>query len=260
MKIFTLFILTLLFVANTNGQETPEKWRRIFESKNAKGTFVLYNFNTKNIKYYNRVRADSSYLPASTFKVLNSLIALESKVIKDENEFIKWDGIDKGWSKWNKDQNMKSAIALSCVWFYQELARKIGQARMQNWITKIKYGNRQMGGKIDNFWLSGNLRISANEQVRFLEQFVNGTLPFQRKDIETVKRIMITDSTDTYIIHSKTGWSKQGNKQIGWFIGYVEKENNKWIFAMNIDIVNKSDLKLRKEITYDILKCEKIIN
>lgn len=259
MKTIFIFIQALLFVACSFTRETPKEWQTIFENNNANGTFVLYNLDTQEYKYYNSLRSDSAFIPASTFKILNSLIALETNVIKDENEIIKWDGIDRGWDKWNRDQNMKSAIAVSCVWFYQELARRIGKNRMQNWLNKVKYGNRQMGGKIDNFWLQGNLRISANEQVKFLEKLVNNNLPFKKKNMETVKRIMITDSTDNYIVHSKSGWETKTNPQIGWLVGYVEKGNSKWIFAMNMDIVKKSDLELRKKITYDILRDEKII-
>ena len=183
------------------------------------------------------------------------MIALQTSAIKSVNDTIKWDGIDKGWKLWNKDQTMKTAMPISCVWFYQELARRIGKKQMQNWVDKVNYGNRNIGEKIDNFWLEGDLRISAKEQILFIEKLINNELQFDKKIQETVKEIMVTDSTEAYTIHSKTGWTNQ----IGWNVGYVETKKNKWIFAMNMDIIKEEDAKYRKKITYEILKIEQII-
>lgn len=235
------------------------KWNNVFAKENATGTFVLYNQNTKQYFYHNESRANTRYLPASTFKVLNSLIALETNVIQNENEIIKWDGIDRGWSKWDQDHSMKSAISVSCIWFYQELARRIGTKRMQKWMNKIGYGNKLMGSEVDDFWLNGDLKISAIEQINFLNSLIKNKLPFQDKNQEIVKRIMITDSTENYIIHSKSGWGTKPKPQIGWLIGYVEKKDENWIFALNIDINKKEDRKLRKQLVYKILKLENII-
>jgi len=239
--------------------ETDEEWKKIFTKNNVKGSFVLYNLNSKAFNYYNELRSDSAYIPASTFKILNSLIALETKVISSENEVIKWDGIDKGWSKWNHAQSMKSAIVISCVWFYQELARRIGKPEMDKWIHKVGYGNELMGANIDNFWLEGDLKISAKEQISFLERLINNDLPFKQENQEIVKKIMITDSAEHYIIHSKTGLGGRGNHQIAWLVGYIEKAEGIWIFAMNMDILKNEDAKLRKEITYEILRKEGLI-
>ncbi len=259
-KYLLLVIIISSFFPDLIAQEKESNWGKIFSENNISGTFVLYNQESDNYKFYNKNRADSSFIPASTFKILNSLIALETGVMIDEYETIKWDGKDWGWSEWNKDQNMKSAISISCVWFYQNLARRIGKERMQTWIDSVGYGNSQMGAQIDNFWLEGDLRISANKQIELLKKLINNELPFQKNHQKIVKNIMITDSTNKYIIHSKTGWGLRVKPQIGWYIGYVEKNKNKWIFALNIDIINKSDSKLRKSITYEILKSEGIID
>lgn len=260
MRILILILLSI-FILNSchHSTDTGREWKKIFTKNGVNGSFVLYDLNSKEFKYYNKLRADSAYTPASTFKILNSLIALETKVISNENEVIKWDGTDRGWSKWNQDQSMKSAIAVSCVWFYQELAGRIGKTEMKKWIHKIGYGNELMGANIDNFWFEGDLKISAKEQVAFLEGLINNNLPFKQKNQETVKKIMITDSTEHYIIHSKTGLGGRRNPQIGWLIGYIEKAKRIWIFAMNMDILKNKDAKLRKKITYEVLKKEGLI-
>jgi len=259
-SISILLIVLSLLKLNAQDKKLSEKWGMIFEKYNIKGTFVLYNLSTGDTQFFNKERSDSAYLPASTFKILNSLIALETKSVKSINETIKWDSIDKGWNEWNKDQTMKTAIPLSCVWFYQELARRIGMENMQKWIDTVGYGNNKMGGKIDNFWLEGDLRISAKEQVKFIERLIINDLPFDTLLQETVKSIIITDSTNNYVMHSKTGWAMRIANQIGWFVGYIETNKGTWIFAMNIDINANSEAKYRQQITYEILKAEGIID
>lgn len=251
----TTIVLTILISTSCSQDEQNEEWRKIFNKHNIKGTFVLKNISNNKLKIYNIKRSDSAYLPASTFKIINSMIAIQTSAIESVDDTIKWDGIDKGWEPWNKDQVMKTAMPISCVWFYQELARRIGEKQMQYWINKANYGNRNIGKEIDNFWLEGDLRITAKEQILFIEKLVNNELPFDKQNQETVKEIMVTDSTETYIIHSKTGWTNQ----IGWNVGYIETKDNKWIFAMNQDIIEKQDAKCREKITYEILKSEKII-
>ncbi len=115
------------------------------------------------------------------------MIALQVLSVTDVNDTIQWDGIDRGYESWNKDQTMKSALPISCVWFYQELARRTGQKEMQKWLTKSNYGNKKIGSKIDKFWLDGTLAISANEQIVFLEKLINNKLPFDKNIQESVK-------------------------------------------------------------------------
>lgn len=258
-SVLVLLIILSVFKLNAQNKNSSKKWREIFEKYGINGTFVLYNYSTGDTFFFNKERSESAYLPASTFKILNSLIALETKSIKNINDTIKWDGIDKGWSEWNKDQIMKTAMPLSCIWFYQELARRIGEKNMQKWIDNVGYGNNKTGSQIDNFWLEGDLKISAKEQVKFIERLINDDLPFDTLLQETVKSLIITDSTDNYTLHSKTGWAMRIPNQIGWYVGYIETKKGTWIFALNMDINDNSDAKYRQQITYEILKEERII-
>ena len=253
-KVFA-FILAVVVLTQCGHHVENEKWKKIFEKYDAKGTFVLKNLSDNRMTVYNEKRSDSLYLPASTFKVLNSMIALQTSAIGSVDDTIKWDGEDKGWALWNRDHTMRSAMPVSCVWFYQDLAKRIGKEKMQLWINKVNYGNRNIEKKIDDFWLKGDLRITAKEQVAFIEKLIYNQLPFDDQIQEIVKEIMITDSTDTYTIHSKTGWAKK----IGWNVGYVQSKNNQWIFGMNMDLDDIKNAKFRKIITYEILRLEKII-
>jgi len=257
-NVFAILLLSIILSCNsqTNNLQSAKE---LFVKNKLNGTFVLYDLSSEKIKIYNEARGDSAFIPASTFKILNSLIALENNVIANENEIIKWDGKDKGWEKWNKDQNMQTAISFSCIWFYQELASRIGKERMQQGISTSSYGNEKMGAKIDNFWLKGDLRISAKEQVNFIEKLIKNQLPFTKENQAIVKRIIITDTISNCIIHSKTGWGNKVNPKIAWLVGYAEKGNKKFIFALNFEVKNKADLSHRKKILYSVLRNEGII-
>ena len=154
---------------------------------------------------HNPTRADQEFLPASTFKIPNSLIALETGVIADEREVLKWDGQKRSVPEWNKDHDMRSAIAVSAVWFYQELARRVGAKRMQEWIDRIGYGNRDLSGGIDQFWLTGGLRITARQQIEFLRRLYADELPFSARTRRIVKDILVLERTAEYVLRGKTG-------------------------------------------------------
>jgi beta-lactamase class D len=47
---------------------------------------------------------------------------------------------------------------------------------MQTWLERFDYGNRNIAGGQDMFWLDGDLRISALKQVLFLEKLASGKL------------------------------------------------------------------------------------
>ena len=146
-----------------------------------KGAFVLYDLNSNQYTRYNPERCAEPFIPASTFKIMNSLIGLDTGVIPDENYVIKWDGTQNVIPSWNQDHTLKTAIQNSVVWYYQELARRVGKEKMQYYVDAAHYGNQNISGQIDTFWLEGGLRISADEQVEFLKRLYKGDLPFSQR-------------------------------------------------------------------------------
>lgn len=227
---------------------------RHFRELGVEGSILIYDLNNNRVFQHNPQRNITAFLPASTFKILNSLIALETGVISDEIAILTWDGIQRKLPEWNRDLNMREAIKLSAYWFYQVLARRVGHERMQKWVTQVGYGNQKIGSKgdIDKFWLEGDLRITPQEQIQFLRRFYNNDLPFSKRSLSIVKDIMLMEQTPDYTIRGKTGWvGFVGNvtPQIGWIVGYLEKEKNVYFFATNIDIRNKKDPSARMELT-----------
>lgn len=244
-------ILTQHHARNT-WQERPD-FGKYFQQAGVKGTFILYALKQEQYLVYNAERANTRFIPASTFKILNSLVALETGAVKDENEVIKWDGVQREFPAWNQDQTMRSAIKDSVVWFYQELARRIGQERMQRYIDLANYGNRDISGGIDKFWLQGGLRISPKEQIDFLVKLYQNKLPFSKRSVKIVKNIMINEKTNDYVLRGKTGWDRHFKPQIGWYIGYLERDSNAYFFAINLEVNKVDDTKARINITRSIL-------
>lgn len=199
------------------------------------------------------------FLPASTFKIPNTLIALEEGVIQNEKDIIEWDGEDKGWSQWNKDQSLETAFPLSCIWFYQELASRVGDKKYRSYLERMDYGNRKTGQDVKSFWLDGDLKISVFEQVQFLKKLYRGKLPYEKQYLELLKTMMVVDETEQYVIRAKTGWATRIKPQHGWYVGYVETSGQVWFFATNLQINKKGDAQYRKKITMEALKLKGII-
>ncbi|TAF10245.1 MAG: class D beta-lactamase [Nostocales cyanobacterium] len=229
---------------------------RHFQKFGVEGSIIIYDSKNNLIYEHNRQRNATAMTPASTFKIFNALMALETGVIADDVAVLTWDGIYRDFEGWNQDTNLRQAFKYSTVWFYQVLARKIGYAQMQEWIDKVGYGNRQIGtnADIDSFWLQGPLKITPKEQINFLYRLYQGNLPFSKRTMDIVKDIMVREQTPEYTMRAKTGWLSSSKPQIGWFVGYLEQNNNVYFFATNIDIKKRDNLPDRIKITRSSLK------
>jgi len=226
-----------------------------FRARDVTGTFALLAVHDDTLLLHDPARAEREFLPASTFKIPNSLIALETGVVKDPDEVWKYDGAKTGPETTWHDQSLRTGIKESAVWMYQEIARRVGEKRMQEWIDRLGYGNRNIGGGIDQFWLSGEIRITARQQVDFLRRLYKEDLPFSPRTITAVKDILVHEKTDTHVLRGKTGLAGFENKPaLGWFVGWLERGDRAWVFAMNLDWKEKMPFGLRKELTVEILR------
>lgn len=262
MKTGIVLILLLFIMAGCSSvapqskfTETPpspelEKYFQGFD-----GAFVLYDLTNDQYSRYNPERCAERILPASTFKIMNSLIALETGVIPDENYVIPWNGTNHEIASWNQDHTLKSAFQNSVVWYYQEIARRIGDEKIQRYIDAVGYGNQDISGNLDSFWLDGALRISADEQVEFLKRLYENDLPFSQHSMEIVKDMMILESSDGYKLSGKTGSGFINSQYVGWFVGYQETNGQVLIFATNItSLSSEVNGKKAMEISKNILQ------
>lgn len=228
----------------------------VFKEENATGAFVIYNVQENRFIIYNKKRSKQPYYPASTFKIVNSLIGLSTKTLKDVDEvFYKYDGSKMFLKSWEQDANLRYAIKVSQLPAYQELARKIGIQRMQENITKLNYGNMVIGNKVDTFWLQGPLEINAIQQTEFLAQLATYKLPILSNIQQAVHDIIKLEEGNNWTLYGKTGWTVSNSKDsIGWFVGWVESNGKIYSFAMNMDIKDFSELTKREIITKKTLK------
>ena len=245
-----LYLSLMLNLALANDNDI----KKIFDKTELNGTLVISSLSGDEKYTYNETRDSKGYIPASTFKIPNTLIALQEGVVKDENEVLKWDGKVRSYAPWNRDQTLQSAISVSCIWCYQRFAKEVGDAKYLDYLSKLNYGSQKTGSDVTTFWLDGDIKISAIGQIAFLKKLYKNELPFAQKYIDITKKILIAKQTKTYTIRAKTGFSGK----IGWYVGYVETRDKVWFFALNAD-VTKEDLKYRKQIVLEALKAKKII-
>ncbi|MGQ5522010.1 class D beta-lactamase [Chitinimonas sp. PSY-7] len=224
-----------------------------FAALGVTGTFVLYDVAKDRLEVYNPARANTAYSPASTFKVFNTMAGLESGAVRDVDEVFPYDGKPKFLKSWEKDMGLREAMKVSNLSVYQTLARRIGHDRMQGYIDAVGYGNGNIGKTIDRFWVDGSLEISAVAQSRFLARLAQGTLPFSKRTQTQTREILQLESTANYTLYGKTGMAANTEPGIGWWVGWVEKENKIYTFALNIDLQDKDDIATRAK-TGDLAK------
>ena len=247
----------VLFSCKSNQPDTNlNSFQKYYDEFEVSGSFVLYDIKNNQYTFHRKEQYERPFTPASTFKICNSLIGVEAGIIQDQNFIIPWDSVHRQYSKWNKDTNLKDAFQNSTVWYYQELATRVGGDKMKFWLDKLQYGNADTSGGITQFWLSGGLRITPAQQIDFLKKLIQNDLPLSQRTMDIVKGIMTYEEAANYIIKAKTGWGFQDNHDIGWFVGYLEAEDNTYIFANCVQTTNqnhKNFIKSRTDITYKIL-------
>jgi beta-lactamase class D len=218
--------------------EIREDLARHFIEVGTAGTFVGYKVDDYLIISSDKNRSGEARLPASTFKIPNSLIALETGVVGDpDKDVFKWDGVVRNIAAWNQDHTMRTAIAASAVPVYQEIARRIGVERMQQYLDLLEYGNRDIGGGIDQFWLTGNLRIDPVQQVDFVDRLRRGALPVSKRSQDLVRDILPVTKVGDAVIRAKSGLLGAEQGRLGWMVGWAEKGKARTVFALNMDCV-----------------------
>ena len=255
---FAVTLVFLLSCASQSRAEDPDL-ANVFDRLHADGTIVISSLDGQKTFVHNDVRAKTELLPASTFKIPNTLIALECDAARDGTEIIKWDGQIRGMDAWNRDQSIETAFPSSCVWFYQELAKRVGLSTYQNYLQQLHYGNEKVGPGLTTFWLEGDLRISAFQQVNFLRKLILRQFAFKETSYDLLKRTMVMERGDSYTISGKTGWATNTDSPVGWIVGYIEAKNGTWLFATNIVMTKIDEAPKRMQITLEALKAKGII-
>lgn len=232
---FLLFIIFISFAFQREKILERKDFKAFFDEYDVKGSFLLYDLKQNHYISYDTKRCRKGFLPASTFKIMNSMIALETGVT-DTSTLLPWNG-NQHWNEaWNKDMKLREAFHVSCVPCYQEIARKIGLERMKHYIDITNYGNMDIRPEtLDNFWLQGNSRITQFEQIDILRKLYHHQLPFSKENMMLFKQIMIAEQTGAYTLRAKTGWAQADQQNTGWYVGYIETRDNIYFFATHIE-------------------------
>lgn len=211
----------------------------IMKNSFAKECFIASENN--NI-IYQEGDCDTRYTPASTFKIAISLMGFDTGILIDETHptwDFKPDYVD--WlDRWKQPHNPKLWLANSCVWFSQIVTKKLGANIFSEYVRKFNYGNNDVSGDITlangltDSWLSSSLAISPREQINFINQLNANQLDVSLEAHTKTKNIMYLERLpDGWELYGKTGNGSQldangkkiKDRQIGWFVGFVKKNN-----------------------------------
>jgi len=224
-------------------QITSEEGNALNEAKVVQAS--SYIEESEKLLLINEKRAKQRLSPFSTFKITNSLIALDSKQIVDAQQSLTFDQkkypVQAWWpSVWKlPEYNLATAFKFSMVAIYRQMATDIGQGTMQSYVSNFDYGNKDISSGLDSFWLNGSLKISAIEQVRFLQKMHRGQLAISKNSIDTLKEVMLVETNTRYSLYAKTGAGKaytddkSSKAMLGWYVGFVENADGIHYFAFN---------------------------
>jgi beta-lactamase class D len=269
MRVITCYFVVLALVVaacSPNNVTQDESLKKYFDETKTEGCFALMDNGTGKFTVFNLARyRDSSFLPASTFKIVNSLIGLQTGKIVNDSMVIKWDGVKRWVDDWNKDLTMYEAFRVSALPYYQEVARRIGKDTMQYWLDTLKYGAKTdtekvvIKTKVDTFWLDNSITITPDQELGLVKRLYFDQLPFFKTHQETVKRAMLMEDNANYRLAYKTGWSgwrEDRGKQIGWVVGWIEENRHPYFFVLNLESKdpNFDMYRVRMKMLKDMLK------
>jgi beta-lactamase class D len=238
--LITLLSLMSLISCNSGDITVHPGWEKYFSEEGVKGCMMVHDYNMHRFDVYNQGDMERRLLPASTFKILNSLIGLETGIVSDTSMVIRWDSVIRPVNAWNQDLTMGQAFRYSSVPYFQEVARRIGRDTMQFYLDTVKYGNMTIGARIDSFWLDNSLKISPDEELGFVEKLYFSQLPFKEISKRLVIALMHMESYPNYNLYYKTGWGTVGGSQIAWIVGWELENEHPHFFVLNFSSDTKN--------------------
>ncbi len=227
----------------------------LMDSLQLNGTVLVYDAHSNTYFSNDFERARTGFLPASTFKIPNSIIGLETGVIENEDMIFKWNGEKRNMAIWEKDMNLREAYQNSCVPCYQEVARGIGMDSMNHYLEAFDYARMEVKeDNMDVFWLEGASRISAFEQIRFLRKLQERTLDISTPTYEIMEKVMLIDQKGDYILKGKTGWSIRDGWNVGWFVGIIDKGDKVYYVATNVEPKENFDMNQFARVRFHVTR------
>lgn len=221
----------------------PE-FQSLLDSLQIDGALVVYHAGDSTWYVNDSAELHAADLPASTFKIPNSLIGLETGVVSGPGHPFPWDGQPRRLKSWERNLTFRQAFHVSCVPCYQEIARNIGVERMRHFLDTLGYPGMDVRPEtIDNFWLEGASAISAAQQIGFLRRLASGDLPVSDRSLDLLLDLMVIDTLEAGILRGKTGWAIRNGNNTGWFTGWLEKDGDAWFTASRVEPADDFDMR-----------------
>lgn len=257
-----LLMAIVVNACSPNNVTVNNNLKKYFDANKVTGCFGLFDNGQGNFTIYNLPRfSDSAYLPASTFKIVNSLIGVETGAVQDTNSVIKWDSISRGRPECDRDMTMWNAFRISCPPWYQAMARQVGKEKMQHYIDTLGYAQRynkfRIADNLDTFWLDNSAKVTADEQLGLVKKLYFDQLPFQKRSQRIVRSMMQWESNTLYKLSYKTGWGfTEKGHSLAWIVGWIEENGHPYFFVLQIETPDKNaDIPaIRLQLLKDILK------
>ena len=236
-RLLALILLPACLVAQAAEWKESAQLSQLFKREGVNATFIVHDLAADTYTVHDRERSQRRYVPASTFKIANSLIGLSAGVVDNVDQVLPYGGGPTRRPEWAQNMSLRDAIKVSNVNVYQGLARRIGIERMRSGLRALEYGNMDAGTVVDTFWLDGPLKISAFEQTVFLDKLVQDRLPAPQAAMAAVRAILRQEGSGE--LYAKTGWGvPPDGGEIGWWVGWVQKDGKFYTFALNLDITD----------------------
>ncbi|MCI9467447.1 MAG: class D beta-lactamase [Ruminiclostridium sp.] len=211
------------------------------------GAAVLYDPEENSYWVYNPALANTRRSPCSTFKIIASLIGLETGTIDPEDSVRAWSG-EVFWNEdWNRDLDFESAFRFSCVWYFRQVTDEIGKAAIQQGLDALQYGNCDCSDwegrsntnndnrALTGFWLESSLKISPREQADVMYKLFGGQSDVSPQTLAWLERVMLCleESRDGLGLYGKTGMGKaEGVVVDAWFTGFADLEGKRVYFCV----------------------------
>lgn len=261
-KLFYFIVFVIVFISckdSSDNHSIKSGLGEILLKNNVEGSILIFDQKVDSFYSNDFIWANKKFLPASTFKIANSIAALENGIVKSENDTFKWNGQERRLDVWEQDLSFKQAYKYSCVPCYQEIARNIGADKMISTLERISYAKMDIdSSNIDKFWLEGESGLSQFQQIWFLIKLKNKELPLKQNTYSVMEKIMLLEENQNYKVYGKTGWAIRNGNNIGWFVGFLEADSRTYFFATNIKPKESFSMDLfpviRKEITMQAFK------
>lgn len=228
--LFSKFIACLLFVFSCASVFSAEE------------NFLLINGASNESVLELGPHINERMTPCSTFKIALSLMGFNSGILKDVHNPV-WlfqEGYDDFLESWKSPQTPQSWMKTSCIWYSKVLALQLGAENFQAYLVTLDYGNQDASGGLTSAWVGSSLKISPREQVAFIRKMIQEKLPVSCDAVQMTKKLLFVEGfADGWKLFGKTGWSgssskPDGQNQLGWFVGWIEKDNCFFPFAYNI--------------------------